>query len=718
MSAAAKTLPTLKSENGGDNLPAAIPAAACELEPLVRRWILRIMIVLGGHRKFIAKHGLSDDGLAWALGLGHWVEPEDEYDAQSARSDLRRSYARRMGALEKAQAPACLRRNIESLSKLIGLSEIDARILEFAVLIHGDPMLDEAGNLLDDIPAGKLSRTLSRILDLPEADIRAALSGKNLLQQSGLLRIDHSHRAPGLQGKLDLISGDFPDKMLSPDPDPLELLSDSVAPSAPPTLALQDYSHIHEELTALRSFLHAAIAEKQEGVNLFVYGAPGTGKTQLARILARDARCGLYDVASSDNDGDPITGERRMRALRAAQYFFAKGRNMLLFDEAEDVFAGGRISIGGMQFGEPSPAQSHKAWVNRMLEENKAPTIWLSNSSGGIDPAFIRRFKMIVELKVPPARKRRQIIRRECCGLLTTAHIDRLADAPGLAPAVVTQAASVARSIRHDLGKDGAAKAFDAIVNKTLEIQGHQPLRPHDPDCLPETYDPAFINADSEPRELADGLLKARAGRLCLYGPPGTGKTAYARWLARRMDMPLMVKRGSDLLSMWVGGSEKNIADAFAETAREQGVLLLDEIDSFLRDRRHARRSWEVTQVNEMLTQMESFAGIFIASTNLADGLDQASLRRFDLKMKFDYMRPEQSWLLFQKHCEQLALPIADPADLEREIRLLQNLTPGDFAAVARRHRFHPLATPAEFLRALAQECDLKQASGRRIGFV
>jgi transitional endoplasmic reticulum ATPase len=94
------------------------------------------------------------------------------------------------------------------------------------------------------------------------------------------------------------------------------------------------------------------------------------------------------------------------------------------------------------------------------------------------------------------------------------------------------------------------------------------------------------------------------------------------------------------LLGAYVGENEQRIAAAFREAEQENAVLLLDEVDSFLQDRRQARQSWEVTLVNEMLTQMESFNGIFIASTNRLDGLDQATLRRFDLKMKFGYLKP------------------------------------------------------------------------------
>lgn len=83
---------------------------------------------------------------------------------------------------------------------------------------------------------------------------------------------------------------------------------------------------------------------------------------------------------------------------------------------------------------------------------------------------------------------------------------------------------------------------------------------------------------------------------------------------------------------------------------------MIDEVDSFLSDRRGAQHSCEVSMVNKMLTQMESFSGVFIASTNLMDGLDQAALRRFDLKAKFDFLTSQKAWQLFCSHCKQLGL--------------------------------------------------------------
>ena len=170
-------------------------------------------------------------------------------------------------------------------------------------------------------------------------------------------------------------------------------------------------------------------------------------------------------------------------------------------------------------------------------------------------------------------------------------------------------------------------------------------------------------------------------------------------------------------MSPYVGENEQNIARAFRQAFQDGALLLIDEVDSFLQDRRGAQRGWEVSLVNEMLTQMESFPGVFIASTNLMTGLDQAALRRFDLKVKFDYLRSEQAWELLRRHCAVMKFPAPQP-DLLPKIMRLGQLTPGDFAAVLRQHRFQPIESPAMLVSALEAECAVKEGVKAPIGFM
>ena len=141
-----------------------------------------------------------------------------------------------------------------------------------------------------------------------------------------------------------------------------------------------------------------------------------------------------------------------------------------------------------------------------------------------------------------------------------------------------------------------------------------------------------------------------------------------------------------------------------------------DEVDSFLQDLSKATRSWEVSQVNELLTCMESFQGVFLATTNRLEHLDSASLRRFDMKLAFDYLDAAQKMDLLGRWCRKLDL---DPPLPEHQ-NMLQNIpcaTPGDFAAIARRHRFSPFSNAEEIIQALQEDCQGKNIQPRIIGF-
>lgn len=679
---------------------------------LVRLWVLRILMRLGGHKTFIQADGFSNTELAKALSLLDGADDEEKLDVASKRAMLRRLHRQAESEAHSAQLWPCLRQNLARLAALVGLTDIECRILEFLAAIKNDQSLEDALGFAGDLSTSKLFYTLSVVLDLPVAHVRDALSRKSALCYSSLVSIRHDCAAP-LFDKAELVSSSFAQQLVSIPTDPLDLLNDMIGETSAPVLSLANYAHIQKSISILKPYLKHAVEAQRTGVNVFIYGPPGTGKSQLARVLCAELGYELFGVASQDPEGDPIDGSKRLRAYRAAQSLLASRQAFLVFDEAEDVFSGGN----GF-FSRPSVAQERKAWVNRVLEENVTPTFWISNSSS-LDPAFIRRFDVVLELPVPPKRQREAHLVAEFGNLLDAPMLSRLSDIAELAPAVVARAATVAQCVAGEIPSLEGSGAIEHLIESTLKAQGYRlpPIR--SPHQSAVSYDLSVLNADANLMDIRNGLERLQSARICLYGPPGTGKTLFGHWLADELAVPILVRRASDLLGKYVGESEKNIAEAFHRAQEDGAILLIDEVDSFLQDRRKAVRNWEISEVNEMLTQIEAFPGIFIASTNLREGMDEAALRRFDFKIRLGYLSSEKAWRLLVQYCRILA--VARPASsLKSRLGRLTKLTPGDFAAVGRRHRVAPIATAKELVLALEKECELKKEGGEKspIGFL
>ncbi len=145
-----------------------------------------------------------------------------------------------------------------------------------------------------------------------------------------------------------------------------------------------------------------------------------------------------------------------------------------------------------------------------------------------------------------------------------------------------------------------------------------------------------------QPQRLLDdwGLRRAipygHGTSLLFTGPPGVGKTATAEAIAAALDKPILVVDYSAIQSCWVGETEKNLVRAFREAADEDAVLFWDEADSVCYNRDSAQRSWEVSQVNMLLKELEVFEGVCILATNRDLVLDPALERRIRRRLRFE----------------------------------------------------------------------------------
>ena len=616
---------------------------------------------------------------------------------------------RDMGSAARSARSDGTAQRLRCLGKTMGLSRTDLAILELMLRYHTQPIIE---SMIDGVfkhsfvrrtPFNLKGHALSALLGVSANTVLARLRADAPLVRSGLLCID------GDDGELTLVNRLHRLATLPGGPgfDVNRLL---LGKASPGELEWSDFDHLAQDRDHVERLLGGALETGAAGVNVLLYGPPGTGKTELCKVLAERLGVDLHSVGESDEDGGEPTRNERLQELRLAQRLTARGRgSLLLFDEMDDLLSDQPAGLG--IFGGLFPSGSRgvragggsKVFLNRLLEEAPAPTLWTINHARAVTPTVLRRMMFALELRLPPPGVRARVWTRQLARHGIEAGPD---DALALArefettPGVAAGATAAAR-----LGGGDLAAVRRGVRSLSRVLSCEKP-----PQGKPARYDLALIQADVDPVELADRLARSGERRfsLCLQGPPGTGKSAYVRYLAERLDLEIMQKRASDLMSPYVGESEQRIAAAFAEACDTGAFLVFDEADSLLSDRRFAVRNWEVIQVNEMLTWMESHPLPFACTTNFGERLDRATLRRFVFKVKLGYLAPDQVGAAFRGY-----FGLTPPA----EAAALGVLTPGDFAVVRRKAEVLDCLREPETLAAMLRaECDAKPDRPRAIG--
>ncbi len=468
------------------------------------------------------------------------------------------------------------------------------------------------------------------------------------------------------------------------------------------TLCLQDFEHLKKEKEKTINILKSAVKTGAKGINILLYGGVGTGKTEFAKLIANTAKFPIYAVATEKDDlYEEASRKDRLVDLYSKQLILSrKGNACILFDEAEDV-----MNRGFSEFGSAS-----KGYMNKLLEEASLPIIWTTNNIHGVDPAFLRRMTYCIRFEKLTDEVRLNIwnkVLKKNDLVISPEKVEELNKNYDIPPSLIANAVQTTKMI------GGDENDFEEFIENVAQAVSKKSSVKNKKEFEMKEYDESLVNTDINIQNLTSKIKSC--GKLnfslCLYGEPGTGKSLYLRYLADQLGLKVIMKRASDLISMWVGGTEHNIAEAFAEAKQKKAMLIFDEADSFLQNRSNAVRRWEVSQVNEMLTWMESHEYPFACTTNLIDTLDEASLRRFTFKIKFDFMTPEQ----VTKGIEHFFSGV----NTEGKKVNINGLTAGDFATVKKKTDFLGINDLSEIVSMLEDEVKIKKSKSLKnaVGF-
>ena len=476
----------------------------------------------------------------------------------------------------------------------------------------------------------------------------------------------------------------------------------------------------------IRDMIKASKGKK----NILLYGAPGTGKTSFAKTLAKELGLTSFEIKQGDDNGKNMTSESRMIGIQFCNEQEDPASSLMIIDESDELLRGGsaRFNFFGMSF--EGGKSTEKGVTNTILDEMKMPAIWISNAPAyAMDESVRRRFDYSVCFERLNDTQRKSIWRNvvktlELGDLIDEEKIDELASK------YETSAGGIA-VVMENVKKMGATKEnVDEMIAKLMsphcklmEVRESNKFLPAKGYSLEGLNIKGKVKLDKLVKAVGNYLDAGFSARsedkprmnILMYGAPGTGKTEFCKYLGKTLGRKVLVKKASDILDMYVGNTEKRIAAAFRQAEAEHAILFFDEIDGLVQDREGASQSWEVTQVNELLQQMENFDGVMIAATNLRKNLDAAIMRRFTFKLEFDYLDDNGKRLFFERMFKTTL-----SEEEFRELKTIPNLAPGDFRTV-RQEQFYldEEQSNLERIAALKEECALKKdgSSVSKIGF-
>ena len=651
-------------------------------------------------------------------------QPKDLISVLSVTGDWLRHALKKQSTL--------VEKNIDALARLLQLNKAERALLLYGTLARYQRDMRSILVEFKVNNAPEAYAAIAEVAGVSAQELGEALRAGSRLERIGLVEnLISEHNITDLADIMK-VSEKLPPVLMRQYRDQAELMAVFTRLATKSQLGMQDFNFVAEDAAVLCSLLAHAVARKEVGINVLLYGPPGTGKTELAKVVAQHAGLELFEVEYADRDGNSLSGRDRYRSLQIAQVFLkGSAQAALLFDEVEDVFpplsseAAHLIARADASAAPASGSVSGKAWVNQVLESNAVPTLWVTNRIEQIDPAFRRRFAYHLELKSPPPGAREALVRKTLADVpVSEGFVARLSSRKALTPAQIRTAARFATLARNPADTELAGPALEALIerqlkNADLALGTVAPARTTSTALSAYRLDLLNLQSRYDIERVVQALKTRGHGTLCFYGPPGSGKTALAEHMAQALGRPLLVRQASDLLSKYIGETEQAMAAMFREAESEGAVLLLDEADSFLQDRRGAQRNYEVTEVNEMLQGMERYRGVFMCTTNLMDRLDPAALRRFTFKIEFLPLSHAQREAVFL--AEACAGQAVLPAALAGRLAALDQLCLGDVAAVRRQADVLGAALgPEEFLEQLEAEHRLKPEvrERRSMGFV
>ena len=477
------------------------------------------------------------------------------------------------------------------------------------------------------------------------------------------------------------------------------------------------------EITAMREIVELPLrhpelftrlgVEPHSGVLL--YGPPGCGKTLLAKVIASESDANMY-LINGPEIMNKYYGETEARLREIFKEAKDNSPSIIFIDEIDAIAPKREEAYGDV---EKRVVAQLLALMDGLTERGNVIVLGASNRPDSIDPALRRpgRFDREMEISVPNSDGRLEILHIHTRGMPLSDDIDLknlASELHGYTGADIKSLCreSAIKAIRRYLPEiDLENERIPSKMLQSMEIKSrdfYDAMHDVVPTAMREFYverakvwwkdvggldyakktlEDNMITSINDPSKFTKMGIKPPKGVL-LYGPPGCGKTILARALAAECGANMILVRGPEILSKWVGESEKAIREIFRKAKTSAPcVIIFDELDSLAKSRTAEEGNRGETILSQMLTEMEEGGTsriIIVGITNRPDLIDNSMLRTGRLDIVLFIQPPDEKGRLEIIKILTEKMPLTSDVDLDEIAVSTQNYTGADLASLCR----------------------------------
>jgi len=403
-------------------------------------------------------------------------------------------------------------------------------------------------------------------------------------------------------------------------------------------------------------FKHQSEKSGSAALRILLRGVSGCGKSMLSQAIAEHLCVSAIAVNLSTCGTDNLFFTLSTFIERAR-----KNRMVLVLEECEQL-----LSVN------PYTNRNDDA-AKIMFEDYDGIVIFTTNTVAtdkwfAPTEAIERRMDLIVDFEIPGPEHRKRILDQELKKWIKDGWTTDITDANttslaketnlsgGFFPQALKQAASAGldrklislknleESLRYVSEKSRVSRHTESAAYSDIKLN-QVVLSEKNQNAIMQVVQYYKKNSDKERNPILP------QGTTVLFsGPSGVGKSLAAQAIANELGLKIRTTTASDFLSMFVGGTEKNIKSLFSSAEAKKELLFIDEVEGLLHSREISQRSWETTQVNEFLKAIENFKGLLICATNNPEMMDFAFSRRFLFNIKFEFPNENQRCALWRQY--------------------------------------------------------------------